>query len=68
MCVFLGLNGWRVRGEEDEVVAIMEGVAAGTVDEARSDRMRRNSLRAQRCVRNDPVRFSSRAAFEFRRE
>jgi len=33
MYVFMGLNGWRIRAAEDEVVALMQGVATGTVDE-----------------------------------
>ena len=34
MYVFLGLNGWRIRAAEDDVVATIERVAAGSVSEA----------------------------------
>jgi len=34
MYVFMGLNGWRIRATQKEVVELMEGVAAGTVTEA----------------------------------
>jgi len=30
----MGLNGWRIRASEDDVVSTMEGVAAGGIDEA----------------------------------
>jgi death-on-curing protein len=33
MYVFMGLNGWRIRAADDDVVSIMESVAAGDVDE-----------------------------------
>lgn len=33
MYAFMGLNGWRIRASEDEVVSTMEGVAAGGIDE-----------------------------------
>jgi death-on-curing protein len=34
MYVFMGLNGWRIRADEDDVVATIEAVASGTLDEA----------------------------------
>ena len=34
MYVFMGLNGWRIRASEDEVVSTMVGVAAGAINEA----------------------------------
>ena len=34
MYVFLGLNGWRIQAEDEEVVQLMEGVASGSVREA----------------------------------
>jgi death-on-curing protein len=33
MYVFMGLNGWRIRMSEEEVVSTLEGVAAGGIDE-----------------------------------
>ena len=33
MYVFMGLNGWRIRASEDEVVSTMEAVAASGIDE-----------------------------------
>jgi death-on-curing protein len=34
MYVFLGLNGWRIRAEEDDAAEIMEHMASGAIDEA----------------------------------
>jgi death-on-curing protein len=33
MYVFLGLNGWRIEGPEEEVVALMLAVASGDLEE-----------------------------------
>ena len=33
MYVFLGLNGWRIKAAEEEVVQVMEGVGSGAEDE-----------------------------------
>jgi death-on-curing protein len=34
MYVFLGLNGWWIQAEDQEVVQLMEGVASGSLTEA----------------------------------
>jgi len=34
MYVFPGLNGWRIQATDEEVVGLMEGVAAGSVTES----------------------------------
>jgi death-on-curing protein len=49
MYVFMGLNGWRIRASEDEVVSIMESVAAGGADEANlADWLREHMVRWRR--------------------
>jgi death-on-curing protein len=35
MYAFLGLNGWRIRAEEDDAAEVMENVASGEIDEAK---------------------------------
>ena len=49
MYVFMGLNGWRVRASEDEVVSIIEGVAAGDISESDlADWLREHMVRWRR--------------------
>lgn len=49
MYVFLGLNGWRLKAEDEEVVRIMEGVASGSTEEsALADWLEMHSVKRRR--------------------